>query len=150
MTGFDVLAAIGAVTGVLALGWQIYSQIHTWRSSGPQIHVKVANGFPVFGNRTGDHHFSVTAVNTGGASATIEAWGLRFPDGGNLILLQQLPFSDRLPAVVAPHTSATFHIPGDEVLAQCRQRSVKARELKAWVRLATGDEVFGGNLPWND
>jgi hypothetical protein len=150
MTGFDILAVIGAVTGVLALGWQIYSQIRTWRMSGPQISVKVSNGFPVYDDRAGEHHFFVKAVNRGGSAATVDAWGIRFPDGRDLVPMRQLPFSTQLPAVIAPHANATFNIPGEAVLDECRRQGVKARQLKAWVRLATGDEVFGGTLPWKD
>jgi hypothetical protein len=148
MTVWEVLAAIGAVTGVPALIWQIYAQIHTWRASAPNIHVTVANALPVGPTGVGGHHFSLTAVNHGGALTTINMWGLRLPNEGDLVLIQQLPFSDRLPAPVAPQASVTFYIEAQDVFDRCAQQGVKASQLRPWVRLATGREVFGKNLPW--
>lgn len=148
---WDILAAIGAATGVPALIWQVYAQIHTWRLSRPSLSVKAANGFPVYpGGGAGEHHFSVTATNVGGSPATVEAWGFRLPNGDNLILFQQLPFSTSLPALVAPQAAATFYVEGRDVLERCRERGYKARQLRPWVRTATGTTIFGGPLPWKD
>ena len=148
MTVWDALAAIGAATGVPALIWQIYAQIHTWRTAAPDIRVTVANALPVALTGVGSHHFSVTAVNHGGTLATITAWGFRLPNKVDFVLLQQLPFSDRLPAAVAPQASVTFYIEARDVFERCAQQRVKPSWLRPWVRLATGREVFGKNLWW--
>jgi hypothetical protein len=72
------------------------------------------------------------------------------PDDDNLILVQQLPFSDKLPAALPPQSAATFYIEGRDVLERCEQRGYKARQLRPWVRTATGTTVFGDPLPWKD
>ena len=61
MTGWEILAAIGAATGVPALIWQVYAQVHTWNAGKPSIRVTAANGFPVYrGGGAGNHHLLVS------------------------------------------------------------------------------------------
>src|SRR5215469_2917 len=93
VSGWDVAGAVGAATGVPSLLWQVY----TWRASGPKVKVKVSNCFPTYGDRVGDHHFQVTAVNVGRAATTVVAWGLRAPDKRDLVVTRPLPFSAQLP-----------------------------------------------------
>jgi hypothetical protein len=143
--GWDALAAIGAATGVPSLIWQVY----TWRASGPKIEVTSANGFPTYPDgHLGEHHFVVTAVNHGRAAATVTGWGLRLPDNSNMVMMNPIPLSTPLPAVVEPQTSISLYVEGGDVIKTSQQRQVRVAVLRPWVRLATGQEVFGGRLPW--
>ncbi len=151
ISGWDVLAAIGAFCGVPALGWQIYSQLHTWRAAAPDIRVKVASAVPVsLPTGAGGHYFRVAAANHGGSLAIINTWGFRLPTGSDLVLMRQLPFSDQLPATVQPQSAVAFYIEARDVLERCREQGVKANQLRPWVRLATGREIFGKTVPWRD
>lgn len=146
VTTWDILGAIGAASGVPALGWQMY----TWHASGPKIQVESAHVYSTGGSQLGAHHFSVTAVNRGRAKTTITGWGLRLPDHSNLVVMQQLRFSTQLPFEVSPNSSASFYVEGKEVVDLCGQRQVKVADLRPWVRLATGQEVIGPGLPLKD
>ena len=73
---WDVLGAVGAATGVPALGWEIWA----WKHSGPRIVIQTANAFPVFGGQTGTHHFQVTVINKGRSEGTVTTWGLQAPE----------------------------------------------------------------------
>jgi hypothetical protein len=152
MNGWDVVAAIGAVTGVPAFVWQIYAQVHTWRVGRPDLRVTTASAFPLYpGRGAGEHHFSVTAANHGGSAAVITGWGFRLPaGGGDLVLFQQLPWAAQLPATVAPQASVTFYIEARDVFERCQERGVKPGQLRPWARLATGGEVLGEHLRWRE
>jgi hypothetical protein len=104
---WDVLGAIGAITGVPALGWQVF----TWRKSQAKLVVKAANAFPTYGDRLGDHHFSISVINEGGTATEVTGWGLRLPDGSSLIDFNPLPFSDK-PGRIEPHGRLTFFVEG--------------------------------------
>lgn len=152
VTGWDVVAAVGAGAGVLALLWQIY----IWFGSGPKIRVKLVNSFPTYGAQVGNHHFTVSAINHGRAATTVKTWGLRLPDGSDIIARSPISWSDSLPAVLEPQSSASFHIEGEAVIATCKARNIQTRSVKPWVRLATDKEVFAKSkmpfrrkgLPW--
>jgi hypothetical protein len=152
MNGWDVVAAIGAATGVPALVWQIHAQLHTWRGQRPDLRVTVASAFPMYvGRGAGEHHFGVTGANHGGSAAVGMAWGFQLPRGaGDLVLLQQLPWSTQLPATVAPQASVTFYIEARNVFEKCQEQGIKPAELVPWVRLATGIEVLGEHLRWRE
>lgn len=88
-----ILGIIGSVTGIGALAWQFY----TWARSGPVITVSTSQGFPVHGNRLGEQTTGITARNSGRAPITVNSWGLRLPDGQNMVVLDPLPGSAGLP-----------------------------------------------------
>ncbi|MGA7088927.1 MAG: hypothetical protein WB116_11760 [Candidatus Dormiibacterota bacterium] len=143
---WDVVAAVGAASGIPALGWQIF----TWRAAQPSIKVKTVNSFPIYGGHAGELHFTAKTINDGGAEATIVSWGFRFPDGSNIVAMQQLPWSEQLPATIGPKKSADFHMEADEIIATCKARGVRVRELRSWVRLATDKEILGNPIPYTD
>lgn len=141
---WDAVAAVGAASGIPALGWQVW----TWRQSGPHVEVRVANAFPVYaGQQLGEHHFQITAVNTGRAPAEVSSWGVRLPDGSNLVMFQQLPFSDDV-GRLEPHAQRRFFVNGPATIAQLRTRGIRADQCRPYVVLTTGDEVMGKALPW--
>lgn len=150
---WDVLAAIGAASGIPALLWQVF----TWFRSGPTIRVTAANAFPIYGNQMRQHHFSITAVNVGRTATTVSGWGLRAPDGSDMVVTNPIPFSTQLPTIVRPHESATFYVEAEGVLDLCKRKTIRARQMHPWVRLATGRVVFvrkksffKKGLPWKE
>lgn len=145
MNAWDVLGAVGTATGGSSLVWQIY----TWRASGPKITVTCANVFPTYPDgHLGEHHFSVTATNHGRAATTATGWGFRTPDNSDMVMMQPVPFSTPLPAVIEPQAAISFYVQGGDVIKTCQQRHVPVSQLRPWVRLATGREAFAKRLPW--
>ena len=73
----DIVAWIGALSGLGALIWQIT----TWRKSSHNVKVTVGNAFFTYTNGSvGDHMISVTARNKGSAPVTITAWAIEMGD----------------------------------------------------------------------
>jgi hypothetical protein len=143
-TVWEILAAIGAITGVPSLGWQVY----IWSASGPRVRVEIANAFPVYGSTMGEHCFSVKAINDGRAPAVIQGWGLRAPNGQDLVVINPLPFSEKLPSTLDPGSSTTYFIEASDVSKMCKELNVAVADMAPWVRLATGKEIFGKRLPY--
>jgi hypothetical protein len=144
-SGWDILGAIGAATGVPALGWQIF----TWRRSKPRLVVKASNSFPTFGSTVGAHHFCISVTNVGGAPTQITSWMLRFPDGSNLVVPHPAPFSDSV-GRIEPHGQLNFYVEAAQVIARCAGKGVKAGALVPTVTMTTGQEVRGDPLPFTD
>jgi hypothetical protein len=142
---WDVLGAIGAITGVPALGWQVF----TWRKSQAKLVVKAANAFPTYGDRLGDHHFSISVINEGGTATEVTGWGLRLPDGSSLIDFNPLPFSDK-PGRIEPHGRLTFFVEGAGVIQRCKERRISASDLRPYVTSTTAGDIYGKPLPWKD
>jgi len=144
-TFWNALAALGAVTGVFALGWQVF----TWRKSRPSLEVTSAHAYPTYGDHVGDHHISVSATNTGGAATEITGWGLRTPSGSSIFDLHPLPFSDK-PGRIEPEARLTFFMEGESIRRTCQQNGIAVSKLRPYVISTTAGEVFGEALNWKD
>jgi hypothetical protein len=101
---WEALSTVGAVTGVPALGWEIWK----FRAEAPKIELRTANGFPTYGGRLAEHHFQVTVIDKGRAEGRIQLWGLKLPDGSNMFDVNPLPFSDHLGPIAANGGRLTF------------------------------------------
>lgn len=139
-----ILSSLALVLSLASLGWQAW----TWLRSGPVLRVEVSNiitdagSTSAYGAGTPEHYVQVTVVNRGRAAATINTWGIETPGGKNLFVTQPLPFSDRLPARVEPHSSLSMHILGDELRRQAAEHRIPFHAMRAWVRPATGKQVY--------
>ncbi len=140
-----VLAAIGTLTGSLALGWQI----HTSRQSRPRLKVSATHQWPVYGTTLGEHHFAITVTNYGGAATQVTAWGLRSPDGRNVVAMQNLPYSDQ-PGPIEPEGKKTFLLVADDVIRTCQTHGVKVSDMRPYVVSTTAGDILGERLPWKD
>lgn len=139
-----ILSVLALVLSLASLGWQAW----TWLRSGPVLLVEVSNiitdagSTSAYGAGTPEHYVQVTVVNRGRAAATINTWGIETPGGKNIFVVQPLPFSDRLPARVEPHSSLSVHILADAIRQHAAEHRIPLKAMRAWVRPATGKQVY--------
>ena len=133
-----ITGSIGAITGIAALVWQAF----TWRRSTHNVKVTTTWAYMVHGDEMESlPYVSVNASNRGSGAVSIVMWGLRFPDGGNAIQLEDLPMNGRLPHRLEGGASATFLMPVAGVFGNAKERNTDPRRLRGWVQLATGQRV---------
>ncbi|TNC23784.1 hypothetical protein [Amycolatopsis alkalitolerans] len=113
------------------------------------MRIKTANSFPVFqGSGVGDHYVEVMATNRGRAATTVESWGIELPaTNETAIPATQAPWSTSLPHRLEPHSNATFYVLADEVRSIVAQKRTTFRDLRPFVRLSTGQKVYGRGVP---
>jgi hypothetical protein len=144
-TFWNALAALGAVTGVLALGWQVF----TWKRAQPHLVVKASNAFPTYGDRLGSHHFAITVTNHGGAATEVTGWGLRLPDDSSMVVPNPPNFSDK-PGRIESHGHLTFFVEAAGVIERCKMGGLAASDLRPFVISSTAGTLYGNHLPWKD
>lgn len=142
---WDALGAIGAVTGVPALGWQMF----TWKRSQPHLVVKAAHAWPTYGDHVGDHHFSITVTNDGGAPTEVTGWGLRLPDGSSMVVPRPPNFSDQ-PGRIESHGHLTFYVEAVGVIERCKMSGIAVSSLRPYVTSTTAGDIYGKPLPMKD
>lgn len=137
-------AAVGATPGLLALAWNMLS----WKRSGPVIEVTAVNELPVFGDSVGEDWFiGVVASNKGRSPITVEGFGFRTPEGGNIVTMRPPAWSDLLPHRLEPGASATFRSPANEIRQVAAERGLALQKLRPFVHLAGDRYVFAKRMP---
>jgi hypothetical protein len=134
------LSIIAIVMSAASLGWQVI----TWQKGGPVVDVTVSTSMPTYGDRVGDPHVTVTAMNTGRSPVTVNGWGLRCPDGQNMVMINNLAWSTPLPHRLEPAADGKWHIVTEDVRKQCEARGIRYQDLVAYVNLADGRTVDAG------
>jgi hypothetical protein len=133
------IAIAALVLSVLSLGWQIW----TWRHMGSVVHVTANQSLPVYRGEVGAPHVQVAATNKGRGPTTVTSWGLRMPDGNDMTVLYQLPWSSPLPFAILPDGAAgAWFVEIDKVQDACQRAGLDHRHLQAWVRLSDGRQIF--------
>lgn len=95
-----------------------------------------------------EHYVEVKAVNRGRAATTVRTWGIEVPGGGSIFVMQPLPFSDRLPARLEPHSSLSFHIAGDAIREHSADHLIPFSQMRPWVEPASGKRIYAkGSVP---
>ena len=133
------IAIAALVLSVLSLGWQIW----TWRHMGSVVDVTANQSLPVYRGEVGAPHVQVAATNKGRGPTTVTSWGLRMPDGNDMTVLYQLPWSSPLPFAILPDGAAgAWFVEIDKVQDACQRAGLDHRHLQAWVRLSDGRQIF--------
>ncbi|GAB3081232.1 hypothetical protein [Micromonospora schwarzwaldensis] len=131
----EILSVIAIVMSSITLTWQIIS----WRRTGAVVKVTAKLGF-VPGL---DGNFVVIeASNSGRTAVTVTGYGLKCPDGGNLIQFDRVPLSAEIPHRLEPGAEASWLMPIENVQAVCAERGVRYQDVVAWVRLGSGGTVM--------
>jgi len=131
----SIALSIAAITlSIISLGWQIWS----WARSGPRIKVSVTYSAAVLDGFIGETHAVVQAVNSGRAAATVSGFGFDVPGGFSFVVTNPAPWSATLPCRMEPHSTASWHVSTEQLLAACRQNSIQPEDLRAFVNTATG------------
>jgi hypothetical protein len=134
-----ISGAIGALTGVTSLGWQI----RTSRREGHDVVVTCTNSFPIFNNpdgsqRMGDHMVTVAANNRGRSPVDVTGWGLQGPNKMTIYTANPVLWSTRLPHRLQPGSGAEFHVGADELRRTCREQGWPYKDVKGYVSLGDG------------
>jgi len=133
-----ITGSIGAITGIAALVWQAF----TWRRSTHIVKVVTTWAYMVYGDEMESlPYISINASNRGSGAVSIVMWWLRFPDGGNVIQMKDLPMNGRLPYRLEGGASVLFAMPVADVFARAKERDTSPRRMRGWVQLATGQRV---------
>ena len=91
----------------------------------------------------GAPHVQIAATNNGRGQTTVTSWGLRMPDGNDMTVLYQLPWSSPLPFAIPPGGAAgTWFLETDKAQDACQRAGLDHRQLQAWVRLSDGRQVL--------
>jgi hypothetical protein len=140
-----ILSSAALVLSLVSLGWQAWS----WSRSGPVLRVELSNIITDLGGPTNaygvgqpEHYVEVKAVNRGRAAVTIQTWGIELPGGNNIFATEPLLFSERLPARVEPHSSASFHMAGDAIREHAATQGIPFTKMRPWVQPASGKRVY--------
>ena len=133
------IAIAALVLSVLSLGWQIW----TWRHVGALVHVTANQSIPVYRGEVGAPHVQIAATNKGRGPTTVTSWGLRMPDGNDMTVLYQLPWSSPLPFAIPPGgAGGTWFLETDKAQDACQRAGLDHRQLQAWVRLSDGRQIL--------
>jgi hypothetical protein len=149
----DVWVAIGLVLSVAGIVLGVYygqRSLAPRSSRGPKVIVRVANTFPVYdlpdgSQRIGDHHVSVSAVNTGDQPVAITSWGIKLPGDRRMVVTRPLPWATRLPHELRPGAPpAELPMPAEDIRNVARKNAISYDDMWPYVALADGTEVLAG------
>lgn len=134
-----VLAWIGAVAGVAALIWQVF----TWRRLAHRV--KVSSHLAWLGVAPGRHMgekvVCIVVRNVGVAAVDITGWGITAEEGGNLFDLLPHARNPELPHRLEPGSQTSFYISEDGVRGHAEGNGYPLKKMHSWVELATGQKV---------
>lgn len=136
---FDLLAIIGAVTGIGALVWQIF----TWRRLGHRVKVTSSNALMIHsdGVSRNDDQVCVTAFNKGTSAVTITTWGIGVGGNQSAHASRLHDLTDRLPFRLEPGAEGNFYFPTAELRAYNARTKFPYSDMRPWVRLATRQTI---------
>jgi hypothetical protein len=137
MTPTDIAAWFGAVTGLCALVWQAWSRTR----SSHKVVVRRAASY-IVGHRVGEPVVEVSAHNVGAGPVTVTSWGIDMADKSSFVMVRPHFASTALPYRLEPGAGASFFMPRSELLRAMEEHRCDARQLRAWVRLGTGQQIF--------
>lgn len=143
LTGL-IIAIIGAITGVASLWWQI----RTRRRGAHNVRVAVTAALPIPPYGDPEWQVCISPANIGAAPVAITGWGLEMPKKrGTLIQTRPSPFSSELPHHLQPGTSISLFWPQEHVRLAIATHApdLTASQLRAFVRLGTGETVYAKN-----
>jgi hypothetical protein len=138
---------VGTVTGVLALGWQIFIW---WRTGRPRL--KLTSDVMTDLDYPDQPTYWIRVTNHGGKATRIETFGLRPPEHGVNddrdigAPLSQVITSDR-PRRMKPYDQIELYWDGPSVEAICKRDGFRPEDVRPWVRQTTGDVILGPPLP---
>ena len=135
----DVLAWVGAVSGVLALVWQI----STRRRSAHRVKVTRSRSYISFAS--GDlspELVCISAQNVGAGAVTVTSWGISLGRvKQNLTVTRPLSVSTTLPHRLEPGAEMSLFVQAADVARAHHEKRVPFGSMRGWVGLATGEKV---------
>ncbi len=138
MDSLDRVAAwFGVAISVVGLGWQII----TWRMNRHHVKVKVANALSISNLGQTEHCIVIEVFNVGKDPISVSNWWIAIKRKGNLVCTVQHPWSQNLPAFLAPNHSAKFYLHAEEARRASAETGVPFTKMNPWVQLSNGSYV---------
>lgn len=136
-----VVAVIGALTGIVALAWQIVTRTrgaHRIKVRAVPDMMLVSPGSPAVGP-----YIQVEIINRGASAVQVQNWSILLPNGNALMIAVPAPFppSPPLPHLLQPGTSVSFYSLASDLEEEIKE--AHRRGARAAARLATGELVRG-------
>lgn len=138
------MATVGAVTGVVALAWQI----RTRREGTHNVLIRLGNAVTTIDSRM-TTLYSVEVINRGSAGVQMLNWGFLMPSG-RLLQVDDFHIVD-LPCMLGAGTSVTFYTKARALSDKFRpeEGSVMDWDLRGYARLGTGEMIYSDKgLPY--
>lgn len=138
-----IAAYIGAVSGVVALVWQIATR----RRSAHRVTVErsssiILGGWDYDPDAAARVYLCVTARNIGASPVTVDSWGVELGRrNGGIAVVNPLPQSARLPYRLDAGESINVFALAEDLRRTAEERGVPTARLRAFVRLGTGETV---------
>lgn len=135
-----VVAVIGALTGIVALVWQILTRTR----GAHRVSVRaIPNMMLLAGGATSGPYINIEVTNRGAAAVQLQNWSILLPSGNALIIAvpASFPPSPALPYTLQPGTNVSFYS-----LASDLQEAMSLDDLpkaRAVVVLGTGQRILG-------
>jgi hypothetical protein len=134
----DIAGWVGAVTGILALTWQI----STWRRSGHRVKVTRGRSYQMRDDAPPLEMFFVNARNVGSAPVTVTGWGVSLGKAKkNLTVYRPELGSTPLPHRLEPGAELNLYVQTAHVRRATVELGVPLNDMRAWVQLATGQKL---------
>lgn len=135
-----VVAVIGALTGIVALVWQILTRTR----GAHRVSVRAIPNMMLFaGGAASGPYINIEVTNRGAAAVQVQNWSILLP-GGNALMIAipaSFPPSPALPYMLQPGTNVSFYsLASDLHEAMSLDDLPKAR---AVVVLGTGQRILG-------
>lgn len=142
MTLTDVVAWIGAASGVVALIWQIATR----RRSAHRVQVTANQAWLTYpsGDLSPDM-VSVTANNVGAGPVTVKSWGVEMTKGKNFVLTDYVQGSTPLPHRLESGDEGVWFIEAERIEGVASEQGAspdEVRRWRAWVSLGTGEKIY--------
>jgi hypothetical protein len=142
MTLTDVVAWVGAASGVVALIWQIATR----RRSAHRVQVTANQAWLTYtsGDLSPDM-VSVTANNVGAGAVTVTSWGVEMSKGKNFVLTDYVQGSTTLPHRLESGANGVWFIEAERIEGVAGEQGAsrdEVRQWRAWVSLATGEKIY--------
>jgi len=135
----DILAWVGAITGVFALVWQI----NTRRKSAHRV--KVTRSRSMISYASGGMSaplVCIGATNVGAGPVTVTNWGIALgASKQNLTVVRPLSVSTPLPHRLEPGADMSLFVELDDLRRAHHEKRAPYRSMRGWVGLATGEKV---------
>lgn len=137
-----VIATIGALTGLVALVWQIITRTR----GAHRVRVLAHPGMMIHtagGNSSAGPYIQIQVTNRGAAAVQVQSWGVLLPGGNALMVVipEEFPPAPSLPLWLQPGSNVSFYSLASNLMESI-ELDLIARA-RVFVILGTGQRVIG-------
>jgi len=136
-----IVAVIGALTGIVALSWQIVTRTR----GAHRVKVRAAPDMMFYGPSIPQvgPFIQIEIINRGASAVQVRNWSILLASGNSLMIAipAHFPPSPSLPYMLEPGTSVAFYSLASALAEEMSEKDRPAA--RAAVHLATGERILG-------